>query len=62
MHEWHIIFYIGASVYIASAVIFCIFGSASIQPFNDEQQEKNRIENAVGMENPAFEINETTKC
>lgn len=51
LKEWHIIFSIGASVYIATGVIFCIFGSG-------QQQLWNQVRTSLtvgGVENPAFE-------
>lgn len=35
MAEWQIIFTIGASVYIASGVVFCIFGTGEMQRWNN---------------------------
>lgn len=53
LHEWHIIFYIGSSVYIASAIIFCIFGTGETQPWNNiEDEEKKDVD---GIENIAFD-------
>lgn len=53
MHEWHIIFYIGSSVYIASAIVFCVFGSGETQPWN-KVEEDNKKE-VGGIENIAFD-------
>lgn len=57
LHEWHIIFYIGSSVYVASAIIFCIFGTGDTQPWNNiEKEQKKSID---GIENIAFDGIET---
>ncbi|KAJ8961069.1 hypothetical protein NQ314_005999 [Rhamnusium bicolor] len=46
LHEWHLIFYIGASVYIGCGLIFCVLGSGEIQPWNTtETKIKHGIEN-----------------
>ncbi|RZC43008.1 sialin [Asbolus verrucosus] len=51
LYEWHIIFCIGATVYIVSGLVFCVFGSAELQPWNEikEKAEKD------GVQNPAFD-------
>ncbi|KAK5641606.1 hypothetical protein RI129_010153 [Pyrocoelia pectoralis] len=54
LKEWHTIFAIGASVYIATGIIFCIFGSGERQPWN--QIDAKPIE---GVENPAFDVGVT---
>ncbi|KAF2882551.1 hypothetical protein ILUMI_23629 [Ignelater luminosus] len=51
LHEWHIIFSIGASVYIATGIVFCIFGTGEQQPWNQTSKQPDKTE---GVENPAF--------
>ncbi|CAG9831759.1 unnamed protein product [Diabrotica balteata] len=41
---WRIIFIIAACVYTAAAIIFIIFGSAEVQPWNDEEQNNEKEE------------------
>lgn len=33
--EWKKIFYVGSSVYIASAIVFAFFGTGETQPWNE---------------------------
>nr|CAH7725017.1 unnamed protein product [Callosobruchus chinensis] len=54
LHEWHIIFYIGSSVYIGSGIIFWIFGSGDIQTWNDAEEIENKRE-VAGIENVGFD-------
>lgn len=35
LSEWKKIFYVGSSVYIASAVVFAFFGTGETQPWNE---------------------------
>ncbi|XP_023015544.2 sialin [Leptinotarsa decemlineata] len=59
LNEWHTIFYIGSSVYIGCGIIFCIFGSGDVQPWNDiVSTEKKEVD---GIENIAFDSFETKK-
>lgn len=62
MAEWRIIFIIGATVYIASGIVFCIFGSGDIQPWNNiaEDEVKKESHESQGHENQAFDQSETT--
>jgi ACS family sodium-dependent inorganic phosphate cotransporter len=53
LDEWHIIFCIGALVYIVCGLVFCIFGSAEIQPWN--QVKQNEEPEKDGIQNPAFD-------
>lgn len=53
MNEWHLIFWIGAAVYIGSGLVFCLFGSGQVQKWNYLEKEETKKE---GLENPAFEI------
>ncbi|KAB0792864.1 hypothetical protein PPYR_14823 [Photinus pyralis] len=50
LKEWHIIFAIGASVYISTGIVFCIFGSGDQQPWN--QIDTKQVE---GVDNAAFD-------
>nr|CAI5841296.1 unnamed protein product [Callosobruchus analis] len=54
LHEWHTIFYIGASVYIGSGIIFWIFGSGDVQAWNDAEDTENKRE-VAGIENVGFD-------
>lgn len=57
--EWHIIFAIGATIYIACGAIFCIFGSGEQQWWNNPKKIKQDPE---GVENPAYDsTTETSK-
>lgn len=59
MNEWQLIFWIGASVYIGSGIMFCLFGSGQTQDWN--YVEGKTLPNE-GLENPAFEsANEITE-
>ena len=40
IEEWRIVFWISAAVFFSATVIFWIFGSADIQPWNDYSQAK----------------------
>lgn len=51
MYEWHIIFCIGALVYIICGLVFCIFGSAEIQFWNTPKEKCEKD----GIQNPAFD-------
>lgn len=63
LQEWHTIFWIGASVYIASGIIFIVFGTGETQPWNNAEKEEERKDEKglEGVENPAFESAENTK-
>ncbi|XP_049826833.1 sialin isoform X2 [Aethina tumida] len=50
LDEWHIIFYIGSSVYIACAFFFILFGTGDIQPWNFEETTTHK----TGTENAAY--------
>ncbi|XP_044253590.1 sialin-like [Tribolium madens] len=50
MNEWHVIFCIGALVYIICGLVFCIFGRAEIQAWNAPKESQK-----VGIQNPAFD-------
>lgn len=55
MEEWRIMFWISAIVFISATVLFWIFGSAEIQPWNSSQTKVPTIsEEEKGL-------NETTK-
>ncbi|CAH1116930.1 unnamed protein product [Phaedon cochleariae] len=36
--QWKVIFYLTASIYAAASLIFVVFGSGEIQPWNDEEK------------------------
>lgn len=63
MAEWHKIFSIGATVYLASGVFFCVFGSGETQPWNSVETEETKDntkktdidEEPKGVENKAFD-------
>nr|XP_022916487.1 sialin-like [Onthophagus taurus] len=60
LDEWHIIFWIGASVYIGSGVVFCLLGSGQIQPWNYVKcipPQKSGVDNPAFAENDAKEDN-----
>lgn len=40
MHEWRYVFAIGAAAYIIPALVFVLFGSAVVQPWNEPQQNE----------------------
>ncbi|XP_053989030.1 sialin-like [Hylaeus volcanicus] len=40
IEEWRIMFWISAAVFISATVLFWLFGSAEIQPWNDLNQQK----------------------
>ncbi|KAL1518097.1 hypothetical protein ABEB36_001772 [Hypothenemus hampei] len=54
LSEWHLIFFIGAAVYIGCGIIFIIFGSGEIQTWNypDDAVKKQNIS---GFKNHAFD-------
>lgn len=56
MNEWHIIFYIGAAVYIACGLFFMVFGSGEIQSWNYTKEEL-QVEQAKGVDNIGFHEN-----
>ncbi|KPJ13856.1 putative transporter C38C10.2 [Papilio machaon] len=55
--QWRPVFFVGASVYIISAVFFIAFGTGNIQPWNfiDDDKEKNKAK-----PNETKEMNEMT--
>lgn len=58
LHEWHLIFSIGAIVYIACGIVFCVFGSGEVQPWNDKEalSDGQQVQNEMnGIENKAFD-------
>ncbi|CAG9840099.1 unnamed protein product [Diabrotica balteata] len=57
LDEWHTVFYIGSSVYIACGLIFCVFGTGETQVWNEVDGKKS----ADGIENTAFEDIDITK-
>lgn len=42
-NQWKVIFYMTASIYVLASVIFIIFGSGEVQPWNDEETEKGKV-------------------
>lgn len=38
--QWRPVFFVGASVYIVSAIFFILFGTATIQPWNFPKSDK----------------------
>ncbi|GAB0086052.1 sialin [Sergentomyia squamirostris] len=44
MDEWSKIFYIGSVVYIVTAIVFMIFGSGNIQPWNEPKKPEEQPE------------------
>lgn len=40
--EWKIIFFIAAGFYFAGNLVFVIFGRGEIQPWNEQQSEKEQ--------------------
>lgn len=63
MAEWHKIFYVGATVYLASGVVFCAMGTGKTQPWNNLEVKKGKDEKAPeGLDNKAFDqVEENTK-
>ncbi|KAG5867254.1 hypothetical protein JTB14_019027 [Gonioctena quinquepunctata] len=59
LDEWHTIFYIGSSVYIGSGIIFCVWGSGEVQPWNNIAPVEKK--NVDGIENIGFDNFETKK-
>ncbi|CAG9815232.1 unnamed protein product [Phaedon cochleariae] len=57
LDQWHIIFYIGGSVYIGCGIVFCIFGSGNVQPWNDPVPLVENKNSSIpdGVENIAFD-------
>lgn len=41
-NQWKVIFYMTASIYVLASVIFVIFGSGELQPWNDEETDKGK--------------------
>uniref|UniRef100_A0A336LRM6 CSON010445 protein n=1 Tax=Culicoides sonorensis TaxID=179676 RepID=A0A336LRM6_CULSO len=44
MNEWRKIFFVGSGIYISTAIIFIIFGTATIQSWNDIEPKKKKSE------------------
>ncbi|XP_062555464.1 sialin-like [Armigeres subalbatus] len=42
MHEWQYVFAIGAAAYIIPALVFVLFGSASVQEWNEPKQQESK--------------------
>lgn len=61
LNEWHLIFWIGAAVYIGAGIVFCIFGSGQTQPWNSVGQVPKPTEPANGIDNPAYEATASSK-
>lgn len=45
MTEWQIVFWITLGIFIVTTAIYCIYGSAEIQPWNDPEKKREEIEN-----------------
>ncbi|XP_024888501.1 vesicular glutamate transporter 2-like [Temnothorax curvispinosus] len=56
VEEWRVMFWISAVVFISATVLFWLFGSAEIQPWNDSSQVK-----VPTLSEEEMQINETTK-
>ncbi|GIY59025.1 inorganic phosphate cotransporter [Caerostris extrusa] len=41
LEEWHLVFFISIAVVMFSCVVFAIFGSAKVQPWNFVEEEKD---------------------
>lgn len=55
INEWGIIFIIAAIAYIAPALIFIIFGSGKVQPWNEvelTEPDQERKENTTSPQQP----------
>lgn len=44
----------GASIYLGCGILFLIFGSGNLQPYNVVADEES-VETRTGVDNPAFE-------
>lgn len=42
--HWRRTFYLASAVYISGAIIFCIFGSGEVQPWNDDKKDEDSEE------------------
>lgn len=49
LKEWHTIFAIGASAYVGTGIVYCIFGTGDLQPWNEIEEKP-----IDGVDNPAF--------
>lgn len=56
MEEWRIMFWISAVVFISATILFWLFGSGEIQPWNDSSHIK-----VPTISEEEKGINETTK-
>lgn len=45
--EWHSIFYVGAAIYIGTAVVFMLGGSGCVQPWNEMSSDTDSEEESV---------------
>ncbi|XP_017779301.1 PREDICTED: sialin [Nicrophorus vespilloides] len=61
LYEWHLIFWVGAAVYICCGLVFCLFGSGEVQQWNavvepqdPESEEKSTATKATGIVNDAY--------
>lgn len=43
-YEWGIHFILGGSVYVVSGIIFILFGSVQLQPWNEVSDDKDKEE------------------
>lgn len=57
LHEWHIIFWIGAAVYAVCGFLFVVLGSGTEQSWNQVEDKKlDDVKGEVnGIENAAFD-------
>lgn len=58
--QWRPVFFVGASVYIVSAIFFIIFGTANIQPWNFPQDDKRDSKGDITRNGDAKDMHETT--
>ncbi|GFW70152.1 inorganic phosphate cotransporter [Trichonephila clavipes] len=47
LSEWHLVFFISIAVVLSSGVVFAVFGSAKVQPWNFVQKESSKDINMV---------------
>lgn len=41
LEAWHYIFYLSAVIYAFTGAVYVLFGSNTVQPWNDPQEESN---------------------
>lgn len=59
--QWRPVFFVGASVYIVSAIFFILFGTGNTQAWNFDDESKQEGKEEKGRADDMSDMNETIK-